>query len=339
MNSKKFNSKHNSEKEEVRIKVSVVMPVYNVEKYIKESLQSVIDQKFDDFELIIVNDGTKDRSIKIAEEVLRKFKGPFKIINQRNKGLPSARNAGLKVAQGKYISFIDSDDILDENFIRDMYEFSEKNDLKVSFCNFEKTKESSRFGVNNKQTGHEIIDINNLLKGFLTRRYKIHCCTLLIDTNYLRQKKIKFNEKLTYGEDVQFMWRLFPTLSHVGYIKAYNYKYLIREGSLMTDQNVKKILILQEEMKKTVYNLKLEHPQYIEIFNNVQNRVKFGNLHAFVHQAKDYESFQNLLQMLNYKKMAKSLMKFPDAKIIALNFILAANPRLFYKLFNDKINL
>ena len=101
------------------IKISVIIPVYNVEKYIIECIESIINQTLKDIEIIVVNDGTKDNSIKIVEEYLSDKR--IKIINKANGGLSSARNEGMKVAKGEYIYFIDSDDFINEDVLEVLY--------------------------------------------------------------------------------------------------------------------------------------------------------------------------------------------------------------------------
>lgn len=95
-------------------KLSVIVPVYNVEKYLKECINSIINQTLKDIEIICVNDGSTDNSLKILEE-LSQLDNRIKIINKENGGLASARNAGMKVASGEYYTFIDSDDFIDTN--------------------------------------------------------------------------------------------------------------------------------------------------------------------------------------------------------------------------------
>ena len=97
-------------------KVSVIVPVYNVEKYLKQCLDSIVNQTYKNLEIIIVNDGTKDNSMKLVEEYLQDKR--IKVINKKNGGLGSARNRGIEEATGDYISFVDSDDYIDLN----MYE-------------------------------------------------------------------------------------------------------------------------------------------------------------------------------------------------------------------------
>ena len=101
-------------------KISIILPVYNVEKYLKQCLDSIINQTFTDFECICVNDGSTDSSLKILQQYASKD-NRFKIINQENKGLSESRNIGLSVAIGDYILFIDSDDFIDNNFCEVLY--------------------------------------------------------------------------------------------------------------------------------------------------------------------------------------------------------------------------
>ena len=98
---------------EKNIKVSVIVPVYNVEKYIRQCLESIINQTYKNLEIIVVNDGTKDNSMKIVEEYLSDER--IKVINKENGGIASARNRGIDEATGEYISFVDSDDWLELN--------------------------------------------------------------------------------------------------------------------------------------------------------------------------------------------------------------------------------
>ena len=98
-------------------KVSVIVPVYNVEKYLNKCLDSLINQTFNDFEIIIINDGSPDDSKQIIEKYKSKYNDFIKVINQSNQGLSASRNNGLKIASGAYIMFADSDDYLELNML------------------------------------------------------------------------------------------------------------------------------------------------------------------------------------------------------------------------------
>ena len=115
---------------EEKIKVSVIIPVYNVEDYIEKCLDSVVNQTLKEIEIIVVNDGAKDNSMKKIEKYFSDSR--IKIINKQNGGLSSARNAGLKIAKGEYISFIDSDDFIEEKMLEDLYSENENADIVFS---------------------------------------------------------------------------------------------------------------------------------------------------------------------------------------------------------------
>ena len=107
------------------VEISIVIPIYNVEKWIDKCLQSVERQTFTNYEVIIVNDGTEDNSDKIAQRYCDKYDN-WKIINTPNQGLSKARNEGLKCVNGKYIYFLDSDDYIEDDCLQLLYELAEK---------------------------------------------------------------------------------------------------------------------------------------------------------------------------------------------------------------------
>ena len=112
-------------------KLSVIIPVYNVEQYLPKCLASVVQQTLKDIEIICVNDGSTDNCLKILEEFKSKD-NRIKIINKENAGLGNARNTGLEEAKGEYISFIDSDDYIDENFFELLYNEAKEDDADVA---------------------------------------------------------------------------------------------------------------------------------------------------------------------------------------------------------------
>ena len=112
-------------------KISVIIPVYGVEKYIRKCLESVVNQTYKNLEIIVVNDGTKDNSMEIVKEYL--FDKRIKIINKENGGISSARNAGLEIATGDYISFVDSDDYISKNLYSELAKYMEEDYDMVKF--------------------------------------------------------------------------------------------------------------------------------------------------------------------------------------------------------------
>ena len=111
-------------------KISIIVPVYNVEKYLRKCVDSILNQTFKDFELILVDDGSIDTSGKICDEYNLKD-NRIKVIHKENGGLSSARNAGLDIAQGEYIGFVDSDDWIELDMYEELYKICKENDTDV----------------------------------------------------------------------------------------------------------------------------------------------------------------------------------------------------------------
>ena len=119
------------------VAISIVIPVYNVEKYLRECLDSLINQTFNDFEVICVNDGSKDSSLEILNEYAQKDIR-FKVISQENGGSGSARNNGLSRAQGKYVQFLDGDDYFEPEMLEKLYNLAEKHQADITVCSSRK---------------------------------------------------------------------------------------------------------------------------------------------------------------------------------------------------------
>ena len=219
-----------------KIKISVIIPIYNVEKYIRQCLESVIDQTLKDIEIIIVNDGTRDNSMEIVEEYISDER--IKIINKENGGLSSARNAGMKEAKGKYICFIDSDDFIEKTMMEELYNKIEETNSDVA--------DSDVFLYDNKI--HEIKERKNkeyqkIEKGlFLWGRYNVEVWNKIYRKKFLLDNNIFFEEGIIHEDDLFSIKVLFLTnkIEHIN--KSFYYYRINRSGSIMTDVNIEKKL-------------------------------------------------------------------------------------------------
>jgi len=127
-------------------KISVIVPVYNVEKYLAKCIDSILAQTFTDFECILINDGSPDNSPAICDEYAKKDER-MKVIHKENGGVSSARNTGLDIAQGEWITFADSDDWVDENYLELMYSNAIKNNCDLSICGFKSVDEKGNINA------------------------------------------------------------------------------------------------------------------------------------------------------------------------------------------------
>ena len=115
--------------------VSIIMPVYNKEKYLKNSLESVINQTFSDFDLLVINDGSTDHSLDVIQEYAAKD-SRIKCFSQNNQGVSAARNVGLELAHGEWIQFLDGDDLICKNYLMECVPVAKKNNVDILFTDF-----------------------------------------------------------------------------------------------------------------------------------------------------------------------------------------------------------
>lgn len=213
-------------------KVSVIIPVYNVEKYIKKCLLSVLNQTYKNLEIIVVNDGTKDGSVSKVNEIINDTKDErIILLEKENGGLSSARNFGIKHATGKYIIFVDSDDYISENMIENLVLKAESGNYDLVETNYCLVFEDK---LNIKNVPN--IAFNNvrdfLAKGRVNAWNKIFLKKIIDDNN------IEFQEGIYY-EDIGFSQKYVLNSKKIAYIDDISYFYLQRGDSIIGSNNPK----------------------------------------------------------------------------------------------------
>ena len=213
---------------------SIILPVYNVEKYLKRCMKSILNQKFTDYEIILVDDGSTDFSGKICDEYMSQY--PFiQTIHKENGGLSSARNEGLKRATGKYIFMIDSDDWVEDNTLEKLYDYTKNKDIDIVKFNYirqpENIKKASilQTGLKNKFEIKKIIPL--VLKE--TGKVNFSAWGHVYKNSFLKQNNFKFISERTIGsEDYLFNLQAYCQAKSLLVIPEFLYNYDMREGSL-----------------------------------------------------------------------------------------------------------
>lgn len=235
--------------------ISVIIPIYNVEKFLPKCLDSVLAQSYTNFELILIDDGSSDNCGAICDEYSRNDKR-IKVIHQSNKGVAKARQTGLDFASGTYVIQFDSDDWVDPNCLDELYKFARKSDADMTLCdlyiNSKNRQEYSKQGYVNINAKLLLDDlINQRLHGSLTNK--------LIKTSCIKNFNIRIPEELILSEDLYFCCALLRQNISVSYLPKAFYHYQINENSLTNSCSVKafeskKILI--EEIGKILPSAK-----------------------------------------------------------------------------------
>lgn len=228
------------------IKVSVIVPVYNAEKYLNKCLDSLLCQSLKDIEVICVNDGSKDDSLNILREYEKKHNNLIVIDNGVNLGIGKSRNKCINMAKGEYLTFVDSDDYVSEDYCERFYNFAKANDLDfVSASTYMDTDGVITVYENEE---YEISDINESPDILVKMTYGP--CNKLFRTSMINEHDIRFEEELKY-EDLPFVAKSLR-YSKFGFLKGCYYYYVIHSGSqttTMTRKNfdIYKILKIVDE--------------------------------------------------------------------------------------------
>ena len=234
--------------------VSVIVPFYNVENYIEKCLQTLVGQTLDDIEIILVNDGSKDRSKIVVDKFLKQYPEKIVYLEKENGGLSDARNYAIPYAKGEYIAFLDSDDYVEKTMYKDMYELAKKEDSDMVECDFyweypDKKKEDVGTVYNGKKE--------------MLEKVRVVAWNKLIKKEILDEYKIIFPKGLRY-EDVEFTYKLIPYLDKVSFLKKPCVHYIQREGSISNNQN---------ERNKEIFDV-LEHVIDFYKENNLYDEYK-----------------------------------------------------------------
>lgn len=223
--------------------LSIVVPVYNVSQYLSKCLDSILNQDIDkdDYEIIVVNDGSTDGSGEIAKEYAEKYSN-ITLINQENQGLSGARNSGIKVARGKYIQFVDSDDYLEPNVEKSLVEKMESENLDILRFNYQNVNEKGEVFDPNK-AGKLFVDYRDeVCDGitFLNERLGTACYAVqfMIKTDLVRSIP-SFREGIFF-EDVEWTPRILTAANRVTSESRIIYNYLVRQGSITKAKTLEK---------------------------------------------------------------------------------------------------
>ena len=291
-------------------KLSIIIPVYNVEKYLYRCLESVIKSTFNDYELIIINDGSKDRSERVVVDFKEKhpdFKDKIIYIKKENSGVSETRNMGIEKATGRYITFIDSDDYIQQDMLELMMNKMNESDYDIVACDARLVYEN-----NDRE------DI--VLSGYRTDLYhkdKIRE-TMLIQYPVMWNKiyktelikKIKFTSGVWY-EDMEYLLKLYPHINSVGVVNKPLYNYLQRENSITYTYNDKLYDIINN-MQSVIayYKANNIYEEYKDELEYLYARYAFTTFPKRLARCKDKRKY-NIGIDFAFKKVNEN---FPDYK-------------------------
>jgi len=273
------------------MKVSIIVPVYNVEQYLEDCAQTIINQSYTNLEIILVDDGSSDNSGAICDE-LAKQDSRILVIHQENKGLSAARNTGLRVAKGDYVFFVDSDDKLFLHSIETLVALAKKfPGVDIVQGNIQRQDGKTRT-VNACLIEPEYIDDFRKIREGLISHYPIPAWNKLIRTSLLKDNHIEFFEGIIHEDDL-FRWSLHTCANSICFTKEFTYWY-------RTDNTLS---IMHESDKTKSICSKLA------IISNVSGSIRTRKEYGFAFRMISYE---NKAKILPYCKNPKIVLQEID---------------------------
>ncbi len=315
------------------IKVSIVIPVYNIERYLSKCIDSVINQTYKIIEIILVDDGSDDNSGKICDDYAKKDKR-ISVIHQKNSGVSTSRNNGINKASGDYVTFIDSDDVVHPDYVKKLVDNLKDNSLSI--CMIEKFQNEFSFSKDTNDT--TLLDKNNLIKLCELSLLNTPCCKLY-NLEIIKKNKISFNTKLSLGEDLLF------NLDYLKYIESVivvNQKlYYYRRGDMNTLStlyypNILDIQLLLFDKYTEFFNNKSMDKNELTIFDTYRFSIIMVIVtNEFANGSVGFmKRYSNAKELLKNNKMKESLkeIKYPKEKFLC--FLIKHRLVLTYRILN-----
>lgn len=328
---------------ETKCKVSVIIPTYNVSKYIESTLKSVINQSFKEFELILVDDGSKDNTIDIAHDILSSSDIYYTIIKQENSGVSVARNVGIDAAKGEYIYILDSDDIINKDLLKKMVVSAEVNNSDIVFCGFDKVNESGET-IENYTKLYEYIEtkISGKEAVELMLREKIWICTIsgMYKRELIEENNLRYTANCTNGEDQEFCLKNLINANVVSCVRESLAYYVQRQTSVSYSGSLKKFSALGSVRRLIKYfeenNADKELIKYLsdnkyqkEFFRNFNSILKYDTDSKFVDNVISNDKF--LKQLKKYKSIE---MSSKEIKFLIRYKLYLHSPELYIKVMS-----
>ena len=279
--------------------VTVIVPVYNTEEYLSRCIDSILSQTFTDFELILINDGSTDNSGRICDNYAQKD-SRVKVVHKENGGVSSARNKGLEVAQGEWITFVDSDDYVSETYLSD---FPKNDENELEICGLISYNGQS-FTSSQSHIRYVEKDVVNFYEDLFKYRANTSACAKLIKRSIIVENKIKFDVNIRLTEDTLFIVDLLYFINAIEIIPNTNYCYdapsdYIQKYNITLEHinyNLQQLINCSKKLeKKYPFNInKIVEPiKYFQFscFNYLINSADNGNKVLLLKQYRRYKLF------------------------------------------------
>lgn len=283
--------------------VSIIVPIYNAEKFLARCIESLTKQTYQSLEIILINDGSKDNSLAICNDFKKKDKR-IVVIDQENSGVGKTRNKGIAVAKGKYIVFVDSDDYANANLVEELVKKASEDNSDYVLGGISLIKDGSTIG--GALLEDKVLNVKEYVESVLLKKTINYVCgapySKLFRTDVIRKHNINFDEKLTYAEDFLFNINYLQFASKISTTSAVLYNYILFNNNSLTNINYDKSLF-EDFLKSRLYVYK-NYEEILEKINpDLDKKLIHQLLVEFVLNSANYACIKN------NKKDAKNYIK------------------------------
>ena len=243
-------------------KVSIIVPIYNVEKYLERCITSILKQTYNNIEILLIDDCATDKSGEIAKSFEKKDSRCKYIKREKNGGLSAARNTGVEKATGKYLSFVDSDDWVSENFIAHLVNKAKEQDADITVCDYIMIDDS---GKETKANTLENLNDNSKLEEKIAY-IRNHVVTKLFNKVFFVKQNLKFPEEIKRAEDMGIIIPLLTRTNKIAILNEALYYYYQRSNSLSNNRKPERIDLsfYSRAFENVIKNAKGLYPEEIE---------------------------------------------------------------------------
>ena len=313
------------------IKVSVIVPVFNCEEYVGATLDSIINQDFEDYEIIVIDDGSTDGSLKVINDKLNDSEIPNKIIYQENAGVSVARNAGIRLAQGDYLVFVDADDLIATKHLSTLY--NGKSDFSlIQYVKKDGESLSIPYSIS-----EDTLTTDEFIKKELKMEIYFNFWQLMYKASIIKDNNIRFSPDVIYGEDIEFALKALIYGKDIAISNEVTYYYIQHPASAIKTSEYRRFEIVGifEQMAEFYRGLGRDDLADLIVTSRIPKAI-FGNMNFFFYN--DYD-FDEVLAKMKELDLLDKLSKFEgDSKFKNKIRLFLLNPKLYYKMWKKLKN-
>ena len=317
--------------------ISVIIPVYDGAQYVDGLCEALRAQALQDFEVIFINDGSRDQTLDRISSWQRDASLCIKIIDQENGGVSAARNAGIDAASGSHLCFVDVDDLPRPNYLSDLFA-AFTGEVDAVFCKQQLSRIGIAEAVPPGETGSiRRVDRLECLRDFLYGRLISGCCTMMIRTEVVIKAELRFAESYKFSEDLHFVWRAIASCRSIAYVDSTLYVYMLQSESA-TSRFTEERLHGFQLMKSLEEHFDRAAPAFASEFRRygaarIAWSIAWQSAVRLSH--RDYLEFVHTHPLRS--ELAK-LLRFPDVSVAASSFVFVLNARLFRRLVQLRVS-